>query len=177
MVAAGMRVAGAAFTLALAAACGGNSSTTTLTSANVAGSYTVDVTNGNNGCNIAGWTDNAMSMNIGVTVAQNGTQLTVTVGGGGLVGALLTAVLGTDTFSGPLVGESSTLTATGTVQGTQGSCTFTTNATIQASFNGDTMQGTVTYERVPVGASSGCTALQGCMSIQNFSGVRPPGSH
>jgi hypothetical protein len=171
---------GAAFAVAVAvvpsaAACGGNSSSTTLTSADVAGSYTVDVTNGQNGCNMGGWTDGAMSTGIGVTVAQNGTQLTATVGG--LVGAFLSAGLGTNTFTGPLVGESATMTATGTVQVAQGSCTFTTNATIQAAFSGDTMQGTVTYQRVPVSTSSGCAALQGCMSVQNFSGVRPPGSH
>jgi hypothetical protein len=62
----------------------------------------------------------------------------------------------------------------GTVQGTQGSCTFTTNATVDAVFNGDAMQGTVTYTRVPSNGSSGCAAIVGCQSVQNFSGTRPP---
>lgn len=170
-----LRVAGVTFALALAAACGGSSSSSTLTSANVAGAYTVDVTNTSNGCNLGNWMDNAMSTGIPVTVAQNGTQLTATVAG--LVGTFLNLGLGTNTFTGSLIGESATMNATGSVQGTQGSCTFTTNATIQASFSGDTMQGTVTYTRVPVGTNSSCAALQGCMSVQNFSGVRPPGSH
>jgi hypothetical protein len=162
----------AALAALLATACSGSSSTTTFTGANVGGNYTVNVTNGTNGCNLGGWTDGAMSSGIGVAVTQNGTQLAATVGG--VVGLFMTAGIGTNTFSGALVGTQASMTATGTVQGTQGSCTFTTNATVNATFSGDTMQGTVTYTRVPSTQSSGCAAIQGCQSIQNFSGARPP---
>src|SRR5258708_5571877 len=150
----------------LATACSGSSSTTTFTGANVSGNYTVNVTNGSNGCNMGGWTDGAMSSGIAVALSQNGTQLTATVGG--VVGLFMTAGIGTNTFSGALVGSQGSMTATGTVQGAQGSCTFTTNATVNATFSGDTMQGTVTYTRVPTAQSSGCAAIQGCQSIQNF---------
>jgi hypothetical protein len=156
---------------ASASACSGGSSSTTAPT-DVAGSYTVDVTNASNGCMMGGWTTGAMSTGIGVVIQQSSQQLTATVSG--VTGAFMTLGIGTNTFSGTLTGNQGSMTATGTVQGTQGSCTFTTNATVDAAFNGDAMQGTVTYTRVPANGSSGCAALVGCQSVQNFSGARPP---
>jgi hypothetical protein len=156
----------------LLAACSSSTSTSSGPPANVAGSYTVDVTDGSNGCNFANWNQGAQAMNIAVSVSQNGSQVTATVNG--VTGLFMTAGIGTNTFSGSLAGSQASMTATGTVQGTQGSCTFTTNATVDATFNGDTMQGTVTYTRVPAMQSSSCASLQGCQTVQSFSGARPP---
>jgi hypothetical protein len=149
-----------------------SSSTTSAPPVNVTGKYTVDVTDEANGCNIANWMQGQQSMGIPVTVTQQGASVTATVTG--LVGAFMVAGIGTNTFSGTLTGGNTTMTATGTVQGTQGSCTFTTNATVQAAFSGDTMQGTVTYTRIPTMATSACASLQGCQSVQSFAGARPP---
>jgi hypothetical protein len=113
-----------------------------------------------------------MTSGIPVVVSQNQSLVTATVNG--VTGLFMTAGIGTNTFSGSLEGAQTSLTATGTVQATQGSCTFTTNATVDATFLRDTMQGTVTYTRLPVGQSSGCAVIQGCQSVQSFSGARPP---
>jgi hypothetical protein len=149
-----------------------SSSTTTAPPVNVTGNYTVDVTNEANGCNIGNWTQGQQSKGIPVAITQQGASVTATVTG--LVGAFMVAGIGTNTFAGTLTGAVATMNATGTVQGTQGSCTFTTNASVQATFNGDTMQGTVTYTRVPTMATSACSSLQGCQSVQSFAGARPP---
>jgi hypothetical protein len=157
------------FALPLLGACSSSSSSTT--QVNVGGDYTVDITNGKNDCNMGNWTVGAMSTGIPVTVTQTGAQVTATVNG--ITGAFMKAGIGTNAFSGSLNGSQASMTATGTVQGVQGSCTFTTDATVDAIFSGDTMQGQVTYTRVPA-SGSGCATLQGCQSVQNFSGARPP---
>jgi hypothetical protein len=162
----------ASVTLAALLATGCSSSTSTSTQTNVSGTYTVDVTNGANGCNIGAWMDGAMTSGIPVVVSQN--QLVVTATVNGVTGLFMTAGIGTNTFSGALTGGEASMTATGTVQATQGSCTFTTNAKVDATFVRDTMQGTVTYTRAPAAQSSGCAAIQGCQSVQSFSGARPP---
>jgi hypothetical protein len=65
------------------------------------------------------------------------------------------------------------LTAKGSVTGTQGNCAYTTDGAVEATFTGDTMQGTVTYTRVTNG-NPDCGALTGCKTTQQFSGARPP---
>ncbi|HZU83955.1 MAG TPA: hypothetical protein VE987_13600 [Polyangiaceae bacterium] len=140
---------------------------------NVAGDYSVDVTDGSNGCQFANWTQGSTATGIPVTVTQNATSVGVTVDG--LVGSLLKLGIGTNVFTGSLSGDRATMTAAGSVAGTQGNCAYTTNATIDATFNGDTMQGTLTYTRMTNG-NPDCAGITGCQTIQQFSGARPPSS-
>jgi len=150
----------------LAAACGNSS-----TPANVAGSYTVAVTNEGNGCNFQNWQSGNTASNIPVTVTQSGANATAVVGGA--AGAYMTAVLGSNAFSGPVNGAQVDLTLYGTRSASQGNCAYTVNATMLATSMGDFLSGTITYTAATNG-SPDCGALQGCQSIQDFNGTRPP---
>jgi hypothetical protein len=156
----------------LCGACSGSSSSGP--PPDVHGTYTVDVTDEQDGCNLAGWMQGMQFMGIPVAIAQTGTQVTATVTG--LVGIFMAATsgLGTNQFSGTITGTQASMSAAGSSTATQGSCTYTTSATVDASFDGNTMNGTVTYTHVPTSASAPCDAIQGCQSTQTFSGARPP---
>jgi len=149
-------------------ACGSSSSGPP---ANVAGTYTVSVTNGQNGCMVGTFTPGAMTAGVTVQVTQNGSQVSADVMG--LAGVYLTAGVGSSTLVGSLSGSTASLTAT--ANHTTGMCAYTTTATASIAFNGDTMQGTITYADSGNG-SSDCGVVQSCTNQQNFAGSRPPSS-
>src|SRR5437763_1620027 len=88
--------------------------------ADVSGNYTVLVTNRANGCAFANWTEGSKSANIPFAITQNGTTVSGSVGG--LSGAYIAIVLGTNTFSGTAAGSTISMTATGTRSATMGQC-------------------------------------------------------
>ncbi len=139
--------------------------------ANVAGTYTVSVTNRENGCNVASFTPGLMTTGVTVQVTQNGAQISADVMG--LAGVYLTAGVGSSTLVGSLDGAKASLTAS--ANHTTGMCAYTTTATASMTFNGDTMQGSITYTDSGNG-SSDCGVVQSCMNLQNFAGSRPPSS-
>jgi len=139
--------------------------------ADVAGAYTVNVTNGANGCAFANWTVGASSSNIAVTVAQDGPAATASVGG--LTGNFLDAWLGGHVFSGTVDGDQLDLTLIGTRAGSMGSCAYTFNAVIAARSSGDVLTGEIRYQAQTNGGLD-CAALTGCASVQAFNGARPP---
>src|SRR5262245_37961869 len=123
-----------ACTLLVAAACGGDT--------NVAGDYTVALTNRDNGCSIGNWMVGAQPQAT-ATAMQDGSNVTLNVNG--LAAVALAALLGTNQFQGKVDGDDLTLTATGTTMMTSGMCTFTFNSTIDATVEGDTLKGRVEY--------------------------------
>lgn len=49
--------------------------------ANVAGNYSIALTNGDNGCNLSNFTPGNTSTNVGVTTVQDGSKVTMTING------------------------------------------------------------------------------------------------
>jgi hypothetical protein len=148
------------------AGCGGSP-------ADVAGSYTVSVTNGANGCNLVNWTVGESAAGIPVTITQDGGAATATVEG--VTGALLVAGLGSRIFAGEVSGSSLDLALIGTNSQTSGNCTYTYNALLDGSIDGDVIEGTITYTAA-TNDQSDCAALEGCETVQDFNGTRPPSS-
>jgi hypothetical protein len=147
----------------LVAACGSD--------ANVAGSYTIAVTNRDNGCNFQNWQVGAMNTNINAEITQSGSNVTTNVTGAG--GFVFDAVLGTHTYTGSVSGNDVSLDLFGTKSNTQGNCTFTYNSTIDATAHGDALEGRIDYTAATNG-NPDCTTIQGCVSFQDFNGTRPP---
>lgn len=139
--------------------------------ADVAGDYSVAVTNRDNGCELAGWEEGATASNIPVTIVQDGSAATATVGGFSAI--LVTALLGGADFRGTVDGDELALERMGTVPGARQSCAYTFNGTIDATIDGDLVTGSITY-RAATNGSPDCGALTGCASVQDFNGNRPP---
>ena len=152
--------------VALMAGCGSSAPV------NVAGSYTVAVTNKDNGCNLMSWTSGNSASGIGVSISQNGSMADATVQGA--TGTYLDLVLGSHDFTGNVDGDHLALTLYGTRQSTSGNCSWTFNANLDADLSGDVLTGTIDYVEKTNG-NPDCTADQStCKSEQDFNGTRPP---
>lgn len=151
-----------ACTLIVAAACGGDT--------NVAGDYTIAITNRDNGCSIGNWTVGAQPIAT-ATVMQEGSNVTLNVDG--LAAVALVALLGTNQFQGKVDGDDVTLTATGTAAMNNGNCAYTYNSTVDASMDGDTLKGRIDY-RAATNGGSDCGTRTDCRSFQDFNAVRSP---
>src|SRR5687767_473517 len=81
--------------------------------ADVAGDYTVSVTNEENACNFDNWTAGDSQTGIPVEIVQDDGNVTITVQG--LTGTFLSFALGTATFAGTVSGNSVSATIIGTV--------------------------------------------------------------
>jgi hypothetical protein len=138
---------------------------------NVAGSYSVQLTNGSNGCMFQTYTVGSDTMNVPVAVTQSGSTATATVSG--VAGDYLNLVLGSDSFSGSVDGSSLDLTLTGTRALSQGNCAYTYNATLMAELADNSLSGSVDYT-ADTNNGSDCGALVGCITTQNIAGSRPP---
>lgn len=139
--------------------------------ADVAGSYTIAVTNGANGCNLNDWTEGNTAEGIPVTITQDGESATAVVEG--LTGAFLAIAFGSNQYSGDVSGNGLNLTLYGTNSVTEGNCTYTYNSVIDADLLGDILQGEIRYEAATTG-NPDCAEIEGCASIQQFNGTRPP---
>lgn len=136
----------------------------------VEGTYSVGLTNRDNGCAFQNWDDGAMTPGIGVVVTQDGAQATADVQGG--AGFVLDVAIGGHLFEGEVDGSHLDLTIMGTRANTQGNCTFTYDATLSANLIGDALMGTISYTAAHNNHSD-CAAIE-CVSTQEFSGSRPP---
>jgi hypothetical protein len=137
----------------------------------VTGSYSVSVTNGDNGCEFANWTVGATATGIPVTITQDGEEATASVEAG--VGLYLGLLLGSSDFTGTVDGQDLDLTLFGTNDFDQGSCSYTVNADLDAELDGDVLTGRIRYETNTNG-SPDCGEKEGCSSEQEFNGTRPP---
>jgi hypothetical protein len=138
---------------------------------NIAGDYTVAVTNGSNGCNFPNYTVGNQNTGVAVTITQTGSNATAVVSG--LSALALDAVLGSDSFTGTVDGDAADLTVQGTKSMTTGNCTYTYNGEIAATLDTNSLNGTLTYTGA-TNNSSDCGTIQGCVTTQDFAGSRPP---
>jgi hypothetical protein len=152
--------------VAIAVGCGGSP-------ADVAGNYTVSVTNAANGCNLASWTEGNSATNIPVTITQDGDTAVATIEG--LTGTYVMAALGSRSFTGQVSGSDLDLELVGTNPLTMGNCTYTYNALLAGTIDGDVITGTITYTAA-TNDQPDCAGIEGCESVQNMNGTRPPSS-
>lgn len=173
-----MRAALALASLAVFAAC---SAASIATVPIVSGTYTMTVYDGQNQCEIAGVTQGSTTTGVPLTVSQAedaGTPQNMTVVLGGNAGALLTAVMGSNILTGTFGNNQVTLTPetpdSGTTPtGTLNGCTYAANASLVLNFQGDTVQGTMTYTLNLSG--NNCAPLYNCTTTQALAGVLTPG--
>src|SRR5205085_2572645 len=119
------------------AACGGSDVDPT-------GDYTVALTNRDNGCMFQSWTVGDQASNIPVTVTEDSkSNVSASVGGG--AGAVLDLALGAHIYTGGVDGNDLALDLFGTRGQQMGNCSFTYNSTIDATLNGDLLEGRIEY--------------------------------
>jgi len=139
--------------------------------ADFAGDWTLAITNGDNGCAFDNWEVGNTASSIPFTITQSGVDVTGNVGG--LAGTYLDVVLGSHTFTGDVAGSNALMTLYGSRSGSQGNCTWTVNATVDADIDGDVIIGTIDYT-IATNGNPDCASLEGCHSVQDFNGTRPP---
>jgi hypothetical protein len=140
--------------------------------ADVAGNYTVSVTNGMNRCGIDGWDEGSSSSSIPVVVTQDGDQVSLVVDG--VTGTLLDLSVGGSTFDGQVSGNTITAALIGDNARSQGECTYTTTVDLDATVDGDVIEGELLWRPVTNGHRD-CGTLDTCEgNIQRFNGTRPP---
>lgn len=139
--------------------------------ANVEGNYTIAVTNRDNGCAFANWMVGGQSAGIPVTVTQTDTMVSAKIEG--VTGSFVALALGSATYSGKIDGDHLELDLYGTRSQMSGNCAFTYNSVIVGDVDGDTLTGRVEYTAA-TNNNPDCTAIEGCLSFQEFNGTRPP---
>jgi hypothetical protein len=151
--------------LCLASACGGGDP------ADVAGTYDVSVTNGDNDCDLANWDVGAQTTDISVEITQNGDTVSAEVTGG--AGLVFEAVLGSNVYTGTVDGDHLSLAITGDVAFEMNECDYTFDSEIEADIDGDVITGDIYYRAVTDGDPD-CGDLTGCANVQAMNGTRPP---
>lgn len=149
--------------VAWVAACGGD--------ANVEGDYSISITNRDNGCMFGNWNVGDTAAGIPVVIDQTESQVTATVEG--LAGVSLGINFGSNVYEGDVDGDDIFLELFGSRAQSQGNCAFTYNSVIDASINGDVLNGRIEY-RTATNGNPDCAELQNCVSFQDFNGTRPP---
>lgn len=137
----------------------------------VTGTFTVGVTNRDNGCNFGNWNVGDMSSGIAVKITQSGENVSADVGGA--TGLVLDIAFGAHVFAGSVDGSSLDLTLEGTRSQNMGTCTWTYNGEILATTTGDLITGRINYKPLSNNTSD-CAPIQGCLTYQEFNGSRPP---
>ncbi len=144
--------------------------------ANVAGSYTVNLTDDQNGCMFDNWTGTTMGVPLDIT--QNGTAVTATVGG--LAGAYFDGVFGSHVMVGNVSGSHLDVVIHGTRQTTPAgtSCMVSLDADATVDLSGDSFQNGIIHYSYVTNHDTTCPIYtQSCTSTQLFNGSRPPTTH
>jgi len=143
--------------------------------ANVAGNYSISLTNDANGCMFMNW-DGVSTPGVPLVLTQNGTAVTGAVGGAGAT--YFDFVFGSHTFIGNVSGDHIDLVLHGTAATMVGTCRLMLDAHASVELVGDTLtNGTITYSYVTNAASTCPIYTQTCSSQQLFNGTRPPTAH
>lgn len=137
----------------------------------VAGVYTIALTNRENGCNFNDWVVGDTTTGVQVTVTQSGSSASAFVGGA--AGVWLNVSLGSQEYSGSVNGNDVHLTLHGTRSTTVAGCTWTINSVMDGTLSGDTLSGDIRYTPSTNG-SPDCASIEGCVSRQEYNGVRAP---
>ncbi|MEM9190479.1 MAG: hypothetical protein AAGF12_14935 [Myxococcota bacterium] len=139
--------------------------------ADVAGDYTANVTNGPNQCNLDTWNEGSTLSGIPIQVSQEGASVTAEVGGG--VGLFLDVWLGARSFEGGVTGSRIDAVLFGQNPNRVGGCTFTIDAELEATLQGDLLEGAVQF-RPSTSSHPDCLTFANCSNGQAFNGTRPP---
>ncbi len=139
--------------------------------ADVAGAFSISLTNRENGCALGNWTVGAQSAGVPVTITQSGATASADVGG--LARVALDLLLANHVYQGDVDGNDISLKIIGSRAGQQGTCAFTLNSQIDATLTGDALAGTIKYSAATNG-NADCGTLTNCVSTQDFNGTRPP---
>ncbi len=139
--------------------------------ADVSGSYTVSLTNGDNGCGLANWTPGASTSNVAFAITQTNDAISGTASG--LSAAVFDLLFGSHVFVGHVAGTHVDMVLNGRNAQNQNGCAYTWDARIVGDLSGNALQGTITYT-ANTNTSPACATLSSCRSVQNFSGSRPP---
>lgn len=138
---------------------------------NAEGTYTVSVTNRDNGCNFQNWVIDNSAAGIGVVINQEGSDVNADVMGATRI--YLDLVLGSHVFQGSVDGDELDMSIQGTQTFTTGNCAdHTIDARLRTTLDGDVLTGKISY--TIVGTGSTCTPYDGCVSYQDMNGTRPP---
>lgn len=137
---------------------------------NVAGDYTLALTNRGSTCDFPDWVEGESASGIPFNVTQNGSELQGTVEG--LAGLAVALRLGSAEFQGTAKGNTLSLTNYGTVAAREGNCSFTYNAIVRGTLTDNAISGTITYEPA-TNDNPDCADVE-CSAVQEFSGSRPP---
>jgi hypothetical protein len=119
----------------------------------------------------ANYTEGDTATGIPFSITQSNDNVTGEVGG--LAGGYLDLVLGSRIFTGSVSGNDVTMRLTGTTMASQGTCDYSVDALLEGRLNADALNGTITYTTVTDHAAD-CGSLEGCETVQSFSGSRPP---
>lgn len=155
-------------TLALVLLCAAGCSTDPV---DAEGSYSISLTSKANGCEFDNWTEGDTSTGIPITISQEDDKADATVGG--LAATYLDIVLGSHVYSGDVSGADLRLEIYGTRETQSGGCAFFVNSVLDAELDGDVLTGKLIYTFNGNG-SPDCQMLEGCESVQDFNGTRPP---
>lgn len=136
----------------------------------VAGDYTVAITNGSSSCNFSDWQEGKGTSGIELTLTQDGSNVHGTLGG--VTGAFFSLVFGSAEFDGTIHGRSFELENFGSRPSTSGNCVFTYDSKVEGTQSGDSISGTITYS-TQTNQNPDCDAAE-CAASQRFSGSRPP---
>jgi len=137
----------------------------------VEGLYTIALTNRENGCNFNDWQEGTTSTGVQVTVTQSSASAWAFVGGAS--GVWLNVTLGSQEYSGSVNGNDVHMTLYGTRSTTVAGCTWTINSVMDGTLTGDTLSGDIRYTPSTNG-SPDCATIEGCVTRQEFNGVRAP---
>lgn len=139
--------------------------------ADVAGNYSLAVTNGDNGCDVSGWTVGDSNANVPAVITQDGGDAQVEVRG--LSGTFLTAVVGNNRFFGDVSGDRISGDLIGDNSSRDGECSYTWTIELDATVSGDVIEGDLLWRPVTNGHPD-CGMLETCRNRQAFNGTRPP---
>ena len=159
--------------LGLAAACAscGPMSGVMLPPANVAGTYTVALTNGANGCMLDNWRSGETSNGTEVVFTQDGANAQAQVNG--ITGGVLELFLGSRRFTGTVSGTQVTMRLEGTRAASTGACAYTSVAELTGTLTGNALQGTIVW-KYSTNNNADCGYRNACETLQTYSGSRPP---
>lgn len=135
------------------------------------GSYSISLTSRENGCSFENWMEGSTSAGVPIDIVQEEELADATVGG--VAATYLDIVLGSHVFSGEVSGSRLELVLNGTRETQSLGCAYFVNATMDARLDGDLLEGQLIYTVIDNG-SPDCQDLQGCTSVQDFNGTRPP---
>lgn len=135
-----------------------------------AGTYTLTVTAGANGCMFENWRQGETSV-LEVMVMQERRNVTATVGG--VAGLIVQGVTGQNLFTGTVDEDTLSLGIVGTQVHTMLDCMMTIDYELSATLDGDVLVGELRSRAIPLAQTAACAPRVGCTSLQSLLGMRP----